>query len=69
MAFLLAVYTTLFNRLPNHMLTTSHNRRYDGISVEECARHCILETYFKCQGFDYEIAPQVKLNFCKQHIK
>lgn len=36
------------------MLTTSHNRRIDGVSVEQCARHCILENYFKCRGFDYE---------------
>ena len=37
------------------MLTTSHNQRIDGVSVEECARRCILENYFKCRGFDYEI--------------
>jgi len=48
-------YTTLFHRLPNHMLTTRHNRRIDDVTVEECARRCILETYFKCRGFDYEL--------------
>ena len=48
-----ASYTTLFHRLPNHMLTRGHNRRSEE-SVEECARRCILETFFKCRGFDYE---------------
>ncbi len=40
------------------MLTTSHNRRLDSMSVEQCARHCILEAYFKCRGFDYQVTSQ-----------
>ncbi|KAL3871672.1 hypothetical protein ACJMK2_039656, partial [Sinanodonta woodiana] len=47
-------YEKLFNRLPNHYLTTRHKHRVAAISTEECARRCILEMAFKCRGFDYE---------------
>ena len=55
-----AAYDKLFHRLPNHIVTLSHDRKIPGISVEKCARRCILEMTFKCQGFDYE----VKLHNC-----
>ena len=38
------------------MLSRSHNRRIDEVTVEECSRRCMFETYFKCRGFDYETA-------------
>ncbi|XP_061188278.1 uncharacterized protein LOC133196384 [Saccostrea echinata] len=50
----------LFNRLPNHILTFDHKRQISEISVEQCARRCVLEATFRCLGFDYE----VKLKNC-----
>lgn len=47
-------YEKLFHRLPNHVVTLQHNLKVPGVSVEECARRCILETRFNCRGFDYE---------------
>ncbi|XP_060567434.1 uncharacterized protein LOC132726178 [Ruditapes philippinarum] len=47
-------YERLFNRIPNHVITLRHNRNIRGLTVEECARRCILEITFKCLGFDYE---------------
>ncbi|GAB1600758.1 uncharacterized protein LOC106869508 [Argonauta hians] len=47
-------YEKLFHRLPNHVVTLQHNLKIPGVSVEECARRCILETRFNCRGFDFE---------------
>ncbi|KAH3795724.1 hypothetical protein DPMN_149283, partial [Dreissena polymorpha] len=47
-------YERLFNRIPNHVITLQHNRNIRGLSVEECARRCVLEMTFRCQGFDFE---------------
>ena len=41
------------------MITMRHNRNIRGLTVEECARRCIMEMSFKCRGFDYE---QVRRN-------
>ncbi|XP_076090760.1 uncharacterized protein LOC143062837 isoform X1 [Mytilus galloprovincialis] len=51
-------YEKLFHRLPNHIVTVSHDRKISGIDVEKCARRCVLEVSFKCQGFDYEVRLQ-----------
>ncbi|KAL4218727.1 hypothetical protein ACF0H5_021315 [Mactra antiquata] len=48
-------YERLFNRIPNHVITLQHKRSIPWLSVEECARRCILEMSFKCLGFDYEV--------------
>ncbi|XP_062579644.1 CUB and sushi domain-containing protein 2-like isoform X2 [Saccostrea cucullata] len=45
----------LFHRLPNHLLTFDHKRQISEISVEQCARMCVLEVTFRCLGFDYEV--------------
>ncbi|CAH1786524.1 unnamed protein product [Owenia fusiformis] len=47
-------YIKKFNRLPNHVVTLHHDKKIEGVSEEACARRCILEVEFKCQGFDYE---------------
>ena len=49
----------MFSRIPNHVLTLRHNRKLPGISVESCARRCILELTFKCRGFDYQGNPKI----------
>lgn len=53
-SYLSAAYQRLFSRIPNHVITLRHNRNIRGLTVEECARRCILEMSFKCLGFDYE---------------
>ncbi|WAR31432.1 CUBN-like protein [Mya arenaria] len=47
-------YEKLFHRIPNHVITLRHNRNIRGLDVEQCARRCILEIGFRCQGFDFE---------------
>ncbi|KAK3087707.1 hypothetical protein FSP39_009442 [Pinctada imbricata] len=47
-------YERLFQRIPNHILTFDHQRKIPGVTVEQCARRCIVETAFKCMGFDFE---------------
>ena len=51
-----AIYRNLFNRLPKHRLTTDEHRALPGVSVELCARNCVVESAFKCNGFNYETA-------------
>ncbi|KAK2164747.1 hypothetical protein LSH36_59g02015 [Paralvinella palmiformis] len=51
-------YSKLFNRLPSHRLPVVINRAVLGVSMESCARHCIMESYFKCRGFNYRKADQ-----------
>ncbi|ELU14666.1 hypothetical protein CAPTEDRAFT_192306 [Capitella teleta] len=46
-------YATQFNRLPKHRLPVRISKSENGVSVEECARMCIWETYFRCRGFNY----------------
>lgn len=48
-------YSRRFHRLPNHIVTISHDRKIPGITVEACARRCVFEISFKCHGFDYEV--------------
>ncbi|XP_060071928.1 uncharacterized protein LOC132551801 [Ylistrum balloti] len=48
-------YEKLFNRIPNHVVTFEHKRKIPDLTVEDCARRCILEVNFRCQGFDYEV--------------
>lgn len=50
-----AAYEKLFSRIPNHVVTFQHNRQIPSLSVEECARRCVLELDFRCRGFDYEV--------------
>ncbi|KAK2185414.1 hypothetical protein NP493_237g00040 [Ridgeia piscesae] len=50
------IYRNLFNRLPKHRLTTDEHRALPGVSVELCARKCVVEAAFKCNGFNYETA-------------
>ena len=45
-----------FSRLPGNKLTDRHDYRELDISVEGCARLCMLQTLFKCEGFDYDIS-------------
>ncbi|XP_059170775.1 uncharacterized protein LOC131952238, partial [Physella acuta] len=48
-------FEKLFNRLPNHVITTKlHKRKIPDVSAEQCARRCIFEQDFRCAGFDYE---------------
>ena len=51
-----AVYRNLFNRLPKHRLSTIELRESSDVTVEECARGCVVETSFKCKGFNYKSA-------------
>lgn len=51
----LAYFERLFNRLPNHILTFDHKSQIANVSVEQCARRCVLELTFRCLGFDYEL--------------
>ncbi|XP_055898470.1 uncharacterized protein LOC106056355 isoform X2 [Biomphalaria glabrata] len=47
-------FEKLFNRLPNHVITTKHKKKIQDVSAEQCARRCIFEQDFRCAGFDYE---------------
>nr|XP_011417151.2 uncharacterized protein LOC105320781 [Crassostrea gigas] len=49
-------FERLFNRLPNHILTFDHKSQIANVSVEQCARRCVLEMTFRCLGFDYELS-------------
>ena len=49
-SYIAANYGRLFNRISNHVLTLNHNRNIPGLPVEECARRCIMEMTFRCQG-------------------
>ncbi|XP_025113966.1 uncharacterized protein LOC112575994 isoform X2 [Pomacea canaliculata] len=49
-----SAFEKLFNRLPNHVITVAHKRKVPDVSVEQCARRCIFEMTFRCEGFDYE---------------
>nr|XP_022328504.1 uncharacterized protein LOC111127573 [Crassostrea virginica] len=48
-------FERLFNHLPNHILTFDHKRQISDVSVEQCARRCVMEMTFRCLGFDYEV--------------
>lgn len=47
-------YLKQFARLPSHEVRVTTSQSIDSISPEECARRCILETRFKCRGFNYQ---------------
>lgn len=54
-----AAYADQFRRLPNHRLAVSYSDRSvvdDLVTVEECARRCLLAADRACHSFNYKPA-------------
>ena len=60
-----AAYVQQFRRLPKHRQAVSYSGRSvldDSVTVEECARRCLLSTDRPCHGFNYK--PQAHYRPC-----